>query len=58
MLFLPPHLADYIVVHELCHLQEMNHSKRFWALVSQLVPDHLQRRKELRRLERGLLQYP
>jgi predicted metal-dependent hydrolase len=53
--FLPPHLADYIVVHELCHLQEMNHSKRFWASVARTIPDHLARRKALRKLERGLL---
>jgi predicted metal-dependent hydrolase len=55
IIFLPPHLADYIVAHELCHLQEMNHSKRFWSLVSKLIPDHLDRRRKLRELERSLL---
>jgi predicted metal-dependent hydrolase len=55
ILFLPDHLADYIVVHELCHLREMNHSKRFWTLVAQAIPDHLECRRELRKLERGLL---
>jgi len=55
LVFLPPHLVDYIVVHELCHLHEMNHSKRFWALVGRIVPDHLNCRKEIRTLERGLL---
>ncbi len=48
ILFLPETLVDYIVVHELCHLKEMNHSKAFWALVKQTVPYHEARRKELR----------
>jgi predicted metal-dependent hydrolase len=55
ILFLPPELADYIIVHELCHLQEMNHSKYFWALVERTIPDHRARCKLLRKLERGLL---
>ena len=45
---LPLHLADYIIVHELCHLGEMNHSKRFWDLVVQTIPDYMACRKELR----------
>jgi predicted metal-dependent hydrolase len=45
---LEPHLVDYIVVHELCHLQQMNHSKAFWDLVAQTIPDHATRRRELR----------
>ena len=40
--------ADYIIVHELCHLQEMNHSEKFWALVSQTVPDYKRIRQELK----------
>lgn len=43
----PDHLFDYVVVHELCHLKELNHSSRFWSLVQQVIPDYKQRRKEL-----------
>jgi predicted metal-dependent hydrolase len=44
----PSELADYVVVHELCHLKEFNHSKKFWELVALTVPDHQKKRKELR----------
>jgi predicted metal-dependent hydrolase len=47
---LPPRCADYIIVHELCHLKEFNHSKRFWNLVAQTVPDHEEIREEINRL--------
>ena len=40
ILFLPPHMADYIIVHELCHLKEFNHSQNFWDLVAKVVPEH------------------
>lgn len=49
LLLLPLALADYVIVHELCHLKHLNHSKRFWDLVACAAPDHRKRRRELRR---------
>lgn len=40
LVMLPPELADYVVVHELAHLREMNHGPRFWAIVGQYAPDY------------------
>ena len=44
---LPSHLADYIIIHELCHVGEMNHSRKFWSLVARTMPDYVLLRKEL-----------
>lgn len=41
-------VRDYIIVHELCHLKEFNHSARFWQLVAQTVPDFRLLRKSLK----------
>jgi predicted metal-dependent hydrolase len=43
-------IIDYVVVHELAHLREMNHSRRFWSLVESIYPDYLTARAELDRL--------
>ncbi len=50
MINLPDKLSEYIVVHELCHLKELNHSKKFWDLVNQTIPDYQERRKELKHI--------
>ena len=44
----PPDVIDYVVVHELCHLKELNHSKAFWAQVEAILPDYKTRRKWLK----------
>lgn len=44
-----PRLVDYVVVHELAHLIEMNHSAAFWQVVKSACPDYAKRRKELHR---------
>lgn len=49
---LPQKIADYIIVHELCHLGEFNHSRQFWNLVAKTVPEYLEIRRELKKLPR------
>lgn len=46
--FLPEDLRDYVIVHELCHLKEFNHSKRFWDAVAVTFPNHRELRRRLR----------
>ncbi len=48
LLFLPRELADYVVVHELCHLKHHNHGRGFWAEVARALPDYKKCRAELR----------
>ncbi len=50
IVFLPPAFADYIIVHELCHLKAFNHSQNFWSLVMQTTPQHKEIRKELKQM--------
>lgn len=49
LLFLPRELADYVVVHELCHLEEHNHGHAFWTLVGHALPNYPILRRELKR---------
>jgi predicted metal-dependent hydrolase len=48
LMFLEPELMDYIIIHELAHLVEMNHSKRFWNIVGTYCEDYLELRARLR----------
>ena len=50
IIFLPPHLADYIIVHELCHLLELNHGPQFWTCVARTMPTYATHIQELRTL--------
>ena len=47
LLMLTPEIIDYVVVHELCHLRQMNHSEKFWKQVSKILPNFKQAKKML-----------
>lgn len=48
LMLTPPEVIDYVVVHELCHRLEMNHSRYFWEEVERILPDYKKRRKWLK----------
>ncbi len=50
VVLLPQDMADYVIVHELCHLGEFNHSPKFWALVSRNIPNWKIIRKKFKKL--------
>lgn len=55
LLLAPEYALDYVVVHELCHRLEMNHSPRFWALVEHVLPDYARGRAWLKKNGGSLL---
>jgi predicted metal-dependent hydrolase len=54
LLMAEPDVIDYVVVHELAHIKELNHSPRFWAVVEGVLPDYQERRRKLRGLQEVL----
>lgn len=50
ILFLPERMADYIIVHELCHTKQLNHSRNFWNLVGGILPDYNNLRREIKQI--------
>ncbi len=48
LILTPPEVMDYVIVHELCHLMEMNHSKAFWTKVEEIMPYYRENRKWLK----------
>lgn len=57
LLLLPDDLVEYILIHELCHLRQMNHSALFWKEVETYCPDYRHRRRELRKCEKEMSDY-
>ena len=55
LMLAPEAVRDYVVVHELCHLLEMNHSSRFWSQVEKAMPDYKESRKWLRNQGKALI---
>ena len=50
IIYLGEKRCDYIIVHELCHLGQFNHSKKFWALVAEIIPGYKKIRREIKKL--------
>jgi predicted metal-dependent hydrolase len=51
ILFLPPQLSDYVIVHEICHLKEFSHARSFWNLVGETIPSYKELRKQLKNVQ-------
>ena len=51
IIFLPETVRDYVIVHELCHLKEFNHSRKFWNLISKTIPELSEIKNSLREWE-------
>lgn len=56
LMLTPETVLDYVVVHELCHKKEMNHSLRFWKEVEKVMPDYKERREWLKQHGSGLIE--
>ncbi len=52
LLFLPPELVDYVLLHELCHTLRPDHSAAFWALLAERQPDYRAKRRRMREAHR------
>lgn len=50
LLFLPPHIVNYVMIHELCHLKEMNHSRQYWQLLAHHCPKYRKLDEQLREM--------
>ena len=55
LMLAPEKVVDYVVVHELCHRKEMNHSPRFWAEVERILPDYRQSKRWLKENGQSLM---
>lgn len=51
IIFLPEKIRDYLIVHEICHLLEFNHSEKFWRLVQKACPDYKEYQRRLREFD-------
>lgn len=49
LIALPKELSEYVIIHELTHLIEFNHSRRFWKIIASVYPDYVERRRSLKR---------
>lgn len=57
LILMPERIQDYVVVHELAHRREMNHSATFWHIVGEVLPDYKERREWLRAHEQEFVKY-
>lgn len=57
LVFIPIELVDYVIVHELCHLEHFNHSELFWGTVARALPDFKERKKQLLEISKNMHLY-